>query len=478
MAYTESPAHTESIDRHCRQYQQWGVAVETSSISAVHLANGIVQLLRLVPDPPRYEPGSLIPRSYITAVKGALRQRLGSERLPDEARAFCVTKSKRGPLLLDSEPAPWHPPFVEAGRRHVKARLRLQQGELLPRDMHQLIAGVLNADGRVMESQGEDPTTPGLLLAGLTDPQTLGGMHAATFLGLLSYSQVGCQALLRLYEHLRSTEDPHSRLIMSLYLGQEHTGAEGASAPSLERAFPLPLGPAWEELADTTAKLVTNLLEWSKRGMSKADTLMAVVDLALLVLTLRLLRWAPPASGQDSRLIFAVSPVAGRGALHQVISRAQDSLQAALAALDSEAEHQGLVHDTTRKRLKGGARYLPSLHAANLGAAGGWLFPPNAQGGAKRYFRPGSRQLATLVYSIVPPGQELSWPSFAQQVQDWLGLALGGPNEHHAERRLYMPGGAAASLREAGKITREHLVALGLARQESDNVIHIDGGVQ
>jgi hypothetical protein len=88
--------------------------------------------------------------------------------------------------------------------------------------------------------------------------------------------------------------------------------------------------------------------------------------------------------------------------------------------------------------------------------------------------RPGARQLTTLVHALVAPGQALSWPEFAEHAER-LGLALGGPNEHRTESRLRI-GAISNTLRQVGVANREHLVALGLARRESDNVVIIDGG--
>ncbi|HEY3353383.1 MAG TPA: hypothetical protein VGQ83_09055 [Polyangia bacterium] len=110
----------------------------------------------------------------------------------------------------------------------------------------------------------------------------------------------------------------------------------------------------------------------------------------------------------------------------------------------------------------------------NLGAAGGWLYPLDSRGGAKRYFRPGPRQLVTLIRCLLRPGDELSWRELAQRAEG-IGFAIGGPNEHRTAARLRI-GSAADSLRRVGAANREHIVALGLARQESDNVVIVDGG--
>lgn len=90
--------------------------------------------------------------------------------------------------------------------------------------------------------------------------------------------------------------------------------------------------------------------------------------------------------------------------------------------------------------------------------------------------RPGPRQFTTLVHSLVSPGEDVSWPDFASRAQA-LGLVLGGPREAAVAAQLRLNGGA-FSIREAGRINRQHLVALGLAKQESDNVVRVDGGLR
>jgi len=200
-----------------------------------------------------------------------------------------------------------------------------------------------------------------------------------------------------------------------------------------------------------------------------------VIDLCALVLTLRLLLWSPEGSAEaetDSRLLLLFSPPQVNAHLQQAVLRAQESLKLAAAALDSNARNAGLVHIGKKKSSK---EYLPSVHAFNLGAAGGWLFPLHSRGGSKRYFRPGPRQLMTLVRSLIAPGQEVSWREFGEWTER-LGIAVGGANEHQTGSRLRLRG-ATESLRRIGQANREHLVMLGLARRESDNLVIVDGGV-
>jgi len=238
------------------------------------------------------------------------------------------------------------------------------------------------------------------------------------------------------------------------------------SAEQFVGIFPIPSADRWGPLAVVVGEMAERLLKWCERGMSKAGTLMAVIDFASLVLMTNLLR-------QDGRLLLMVAHRQGQRGLEQVISRAQESLKRAYAALDQSGATAG-VPATDNDDEDEENNYKPSQHAGNLGAAGGWLYPAHARGGAKRYLRPSPRQLTTLVHCLVEPGEELSWPEFTDRAERF-GLALGGPNEHRTEQNLFI-GSATNSLRHAGRVNREHLVALGLARQESDNVVVVDGG--
>src|SRR5262249_14306028 len=152
-------------------------------------------------------------------------------------------------------------------------------------------AAVVNADNKVMESGGADPTTPGLLLAGYTSTHTLRGMHAATYLGLLVHSEQGREALANLYVLLRGATDAQSRLLGALQLGDERAWPASVIPSTLTSKYPLPAGSGWPELATEAGRLTGNLLRWAEHGASKAEVVMSVVDLAALLLTLRLLRW-------------------------------------------------------------------------------------------------------------------------------------------------------------------------------------------
>jgi hypothetical protein len=457
------------------QYEAWGIFVRTRSVRAGHIANGIMQLLRLVPDaaPPWAHPIATDQpsKAYVGAVKKALDARFGAGawKLSDEARALCITRTKDGPLRLDASPLDTDPGFLRRGRDHVLGRFACDDGFPLTPAMHAGLSAALNADGRVAASGASDPTTPGLAFVGFTDPHTLSGMHAPTFLGLLSATDDGRRALAGLYDLARSSDDAHSALAASLGISASASSAPSFAPNDLIGAFPVPSGDGWAQWSGMVGTLARRLIEWHRFGASKAETLMAMIDLATLVLCVRLLRWRPKAG--DGRLLLCVSPPDQMASMAQAVSRAQESLQRACAALNSAAEEK-----LTLKKASDANRYSPSAHALHLGAAGGWLFPLDARGGAKRYFRPGPRQLVTLTHALVDPGEVVSWPDFAASAER-LGLVLGGPNEYDTERRLGI-GGVASTLRDVGRANREHLIALGLARRESDNVVLVDGGLQ
>lgn len=470
---------TDGAQNERAQYDAWGVLVRTSNVRAGHIANGVMQLLRLLPDAaPSWANLTDEPRpsrAYVTAVRQALNARFGGAsgwQLRHEARALCVTRSKDGPLRLDAPPSKADPIFLREGRTRLKERFAAESGFPITAAMQDMLSAALNADGRVMASGGSDPTTPGLSFAGFTETHTLRGMHAATFLGMLCASDEGRQALARFYDLARDVSDPHSSLASVLGLSVPVPLASALSPSSLANTFPVPTSAGWSAWSKTVGYLTRNLLAWSRHGASKADTLVATIDLAALFHCLRMLRWT--GDGGHARLLLCVSPPERGASMMQAVSRAQESLQRASAALDMTADKVGLI--SRGKQSKKGTRYDPSVHALHLGAAGGWLFPLDARGGAKRYVRPGPRQLVTLTHALLEPGSVVSWPEFARRAEE-IGLVIGGPNEHQTERRLGI-GGVASTLREVGFVNREHLIALGLARRESDNVVLVDGGLQ
>lgn len=443
------------------QYATWGLLIRTNRLRGAHIANGLVQLMRLLPHaPPAGGPG-IDPRSYIRAVESQLDLLYpnGKWRLSDPARAVCVTSTDAGPFSAPPDGNVDDSDFVEAGRKHFDGVLSAHSQRSTA--AHQILAAALNADGVVYKAGGDDPTTPGLSFAGYTSTHTLAGMHAATFLGLLTHTPDGTAAASALYGAFGSADDVHSRLVDRLGLSLEVSPHQGAV---YKGAFPLPGGAAWERRAARTGLLAKNLMSWRAGDGGKAELLMAVVDLASLLLFLSLVEWGAKAEGPRPLLLMVSTRSRSGG---EAVRRAQQSLLNAMANLDSRATDDGLTPD--------GDIYSPSRHAKSLGAAGGWLFPTESRGGPKRWFSPGARQLATLVHCLLKRGEEVSWADFARRAEENLFLAMGGVDEPRVAEALGF-GGGVNSLRWAGRANQDHLVSLGLARQESDNVIVVDGG--
>ena len=475
------------LSRDVRKYLAWGVVVGTGNVRGAHLANGIVQLLRTAsnPVPWRNEQGEpLAPGDYLQAVQTALRERFGGGHDLNQAqRAFCVTRFKYGRIQFE------HPngtdfegatdaekrlvdkvrKMVDAGRRHVSEQLHLPGDAIQPR-IHRALASVLNADDRVKVTGASDPTTSGFRISGITTTHTLRGMHAATFLGLLAATVPGTHAIRRIHALLADeSHDPHSALVNALRLsGTDHPPPNINPFMGL---YPLPTGKHWLRWAELAGSMSDRLLRWSEAGASKAETWTGVVDLATLLLALQLLRWRRD-SDETEKLILVISESETSGSRRSLVDRAQVSLLGVQAGLDRAAEDDNLVGgDLDDDRRK----YWPGPHALNLAASGGWLRPHDSRGGAKRYFAPGPRQFTTLVRALIDPGEEpVSWSEFSDRAEG-LGLALGGLREHSTAQRLHTVGGA-ATVRLAGIVNKNHLVALGLARRESDDVVKVDGG--
>ena len=57
------------------QYAQWGVVVQTSQVRGVHIANGIVQLLRLFPHRIPWADDAFDPSDYEREIKNELDRR-------------------------------------------------------------------------------------------------------------------------------------------------------------------------------------------------------------------------------------------------------------------------------------------------------------------------------------------------------------------------------------------------------------------
>lgn len=484
-------------DLNRRQYAAWGVVVQTSNVRAVHVANGLMQLLRLMPSPPPwYGAGDLSPQAFVSSVKRSLSDRGMKPGLDNPARAICVYKSKAGPLRLALPPPAGAPKavkdIIEDGCSHLTSILGSagEAGGLSDR-AHRALADAINADGKVMVAGGHDPTTSSLAFVGFSDTHTLKGMHAATFLGLLCATPAGRRALCHFYNAARATDDPQASLISLLGLAEKDPGDPNKERtwPKLEPsafegAFPIPKGEGWVGLTHVAGEMALNIAQRQERGATKAEMLMSLVDLALLLLSTWMLRWERHTASAP-RLLLAVCSQRRTTALRQAISRAQESLLHAAAALNHDADDEKPAvclirrspikgEDTQKKEPN---EYLPSDHALNLAAAGGWLFPLDARGGAPRYLCPGPRQLVTLVHALISPGEELAWSTFADKAEKSVGIALGGADDNWTEPKLRM-GGVAATLREAAATSQERLISLGLARRESDNVVIVDGGAR
>jgi len=454
----------QQAEKRRAQHAQWGVVVQTSQVRGAHIANGLVQLLRLFPHRVPWTVGQFDPAEYERAVVRELNLRYPprpgeqSWSLSDSARALCVTTTKAGPLSLAAEETNKEPSFFRAGRDHAARFLEMAPDPDKVNEVRSTLAAVLNADERVYASGGSDPTTPSLSFAGYSSPHTLAGMHAVTFLGLLWKTPTGREVVRMLHASVRSEDDPHARLVHALRLDLQVVTTEGDAPDDL---YPVPAGASWDTLAVNAARLGKRLLSRHEPNANKGDTLMALVDLASLLLFLRLVQWLPSDTQDSRQLLLMYAPV--RRQPSEAISRAQQSLQAACAAVDRLAG-QFVIEN-----------YYPSVHARNLGAAGGWLFPLDSRGAPKRWLCPGPRQLQTLVHALVAPGEELAWVTFGERALEELGIVVGGFSEAKLARELGL-GGGTNSVREAGRANREHLVALGLARQESDNVVLVDGG--
>lgn len=465
--------HQDTRDLRDRQYQAWGAIVRNARVAAVHIANGVMQLMRLYPSllsaplrgvTAREED---FPSAHVAEVKARLdalyRGREPTWSLPARAVGFCVTSSKSsGPLGLtpsEHETATDREVMTPA-REHAQRLFVAPPGERA----HALIAGALNADRRVyVSSNADDPTTPGVHFAGYSNNYTLDLMFSSTLLGLLAATVRGRAILRDLYALLIDDAGPHDELLGLLEL--KNSPPERALPPAGDDpvTFPLPPGEGWAELAEVTARAYERLLSWAPRGGARADTLMAISDLAGLLLSGRFLRWAsaPP--------LLMAAPLTPRQRDAALIIAAQRSFQSVSARINAEAQERDLIEVKITK--KGSRRPLrPQPIYRNLLQATGWLFPRYAQGGARQHLCPGPRQLMTLTRALLSAGDDISWGELRHRARA-LSIELGGP-----------PVGApsdeypALLVSQAGDMHKEHLVALGLARQESDNVVRVDGG--
>lgn len=448
-----------SADQINRQYNEWGVVIANTNGRGAHIANGLVQLLRLYPTL-RGEPHlTLSPRAGVDrpgqltqATVSLLKARFGDAwTLNDAARGLCVARSKHGPLSLDAAHAPHdeaHAAIMTAARQHVE---RCVEGALFDEDTRQLIADTLNADGRVYINGGTDVSASGLRLAGYMSTHTIRPMHAMTYLGALAATPAGVRALDALYALLEREDDPHTALTRMLGLGTT-PDERAAETTTLTPAYPLPSdAEGWSAFAALTAQMTTRLLDWT-RGAAKAEALESIVELIGLLLSSKLWSWG------DAEVLL-VSPIAPRRRDLPVMVEAQRSWQRALTTLDQRSTQRDL-HTSS---------YPPSAALRTLARVTGWLTPKHARGGAKHHLGPDARRLTTLIRALVAPGEELGWEALRQRalaLRIELGGAMRDPNAPIAPLML----------RRAAELNRESLILLGLARQESDDVIRIDGG--
>ncbi len=469
------------------QYLNFGVLIRNERLTAVHVANGLVQLLRLVD--PDEEPTSQVtathPAGFEREASDALDACFGPAgwKLGEAAHALSIVKTKEGPFPLASDgalpgentlkPSEYarRAAVVAAGRDHVTALLKAQRGAFSAAH-HAAIAGVLNADGRVAISAASSPTTSGATFAGYDTNYTLSLMHAATFLGLLARTARGREALRRLSRVVHA-QGPHGRFVKLLGLQQLPI----ASPPRL--SFPSPDGARWSEQAEHAAALVDHLLQWVRAdevGAGHGQTLMSLVDLVGVFFATCILRWTPegasPNGGVWGPKLIVVSPLQRDARDAGAVAAAQRSLMTATARLMN-----GVPVDADHLTPHGeDDHWWPARSAIGLGAATGWLVPRDGRGGAKRYFSPGSRQLTTLVRALVKPGEDIAWAELHDRAERRLGLWLGG---HRDEQAAALNASTNhLTLGRVGEINQEHLIALGLARQESDNVVRVHGGSQ
>lgn len=473
-------------DRTQRQYDAWGLVVSNRNTVGAHIANGVVQLLRIAADAPPPASHQAL-REYRREVSLRLRALPRNGAVSEAGCALCIRQSSRGPLSLEEGHSGLMTDRVlkelsERGRAHALRRFDgATSARPLPSGAHDLIAATLNADGRLyLDENGRgDPTTPGLEFAGRSSPHTLNNMHAATFLGLLCRSEDGRRVVRHLHALLAGTSVreslPHLRLAQLLGVTTPLTSDQSRLPDQLDDLFPCPVGAGWNALAEQVGRVACNLTSWHKQKRLSGSALwMSVVDLIGLVFVRYLLQWGTNPNdplGEGRRPLLVVAPLRRRPAHRPTVSKARRALQMACSRLDHEATLRDLVHESS-----GGTTILPSEAVRALGAATGWLRP--ARGRGARWPCPGPRQLATLVYSAMSPERApLAWPEFHEEVEASFGLLLGGVDEARAAARMAMPS-ASTAVRLAGAINQEHLLALGLARQDSDDVVVVDGGVQ
>jgi hypothetical protein len=464
-----------------RQYQEWGVLVFNSNLKSAHIANGLLQVLRALPrlaDSPAPWREDGVPEQFTEVVKEALAEVSGGiDWMPSRAAvSLSVTKSKNGPMYLTGQCRPStkaDEATVQAGLEHLR-EVFAADSPTLTKAQHELLAGALNADGVVRVAGATDPTSPGLGYAGFTSTHTLKPMHAATFLGALTSSgEPGRGVVAALHRIAKSRDDAHSRLMDNLKISSYPVSEEGvegwpdlSEGKDLSGALPYPRGEEWAAFSEVVVRLVSSLLDWNQGGTSKQETMMSVVDLAGLLLSLKMLG----AKNEPSRALLMVCPTGTSTSARYAVEAARRTLRAAQHRLDRRARDEAFMTVTQK-----GNAWEPSKAVRTLALATGWLFPRNAQGRAKHYLSPGMRQVVSLCQSLIKHGEDLSWGEFQSRALR-VGLALGGAEDTRASDSLGIVG-AQEALRIAGAINQDYLIQLGLARKESDGVVRVTGGV-
>lgn len=441
-----------------KQYEAWGVVIANTNGRGVHIANGLVQLLRLYPALCQYDAlGDVAdverPKALTAKTRALLKAHFGEAwELSSAARGVCVAHSKNGPLSLQHAPpqasSPRERELIEATRALLNERL---EGDLLE-PARGLISSALNADARVYIKGGSDLSVSHLSVAGYTPTHTIRPMHAMTYLGALSNTTEGLEVLSSLYELFCDDRDPHSSMMGLLGLGEAFAPLPAPpQAPGLG-IYPLPAQTErWQEFSELAAATSRRLLTWTQRG-AKAETLSSLIELIGLLFSSHLWSWA----GEE---VLLVSELAPRRQDQPVIVAAQRSWQRAATMLNKRSREEGLYAEG----------YPPATALRTLARVTGWLQPRHSQGGAKHRLAPDARRLTTLMRALIDPGDEISWGEFRARARQ-LKVEIGGAPQFSDIARSPL------TLKRAAEINKANLTALGLARQESDDVIRIDAG--
>ena len=445
------------------QYSAWGMLVSNTNLRGAHIANGLAQLLRLLPYLVQSSIAIKVQEDVTTNAMRLLKDHYPGWALRPTERLLCVTMTKSGALRDDEDQGVID--VLHAMDEHLGKYIK---SPALKEEERGIIAGVLNADGRVYVKGGGDLSVASLRLVGFSSTHTLRSMHALTFLGALCATEKGAESLVKIYELFTDEADPHATLTERLGLGTAHQRATLSARALLEgRPFPLPEALLDHGEGDSftrlTADLTSNLLSWSEKG-AKADILSSLIELIGLLFVSNLCSWAETS-------VLLLCPTANKRRDAPMTAQAQKSWQRALHSLNSKAEDeaQRLVLTTVNKQNNSNT-YLPGDAMRTLARVTGWLTPLDSRGGAKHHLGPTPRALTTLIRALVSPREELSWEELRGRARR-LRLELGGQPTGDISTEL-----SPVTLEEAARVNQETLCALGLARHESDDVIKIDAG--